>query len=510
MVLHMRGGITEIGNEPAGCPPSSIAVPVGGLTQAVLSAGGPNATFCLEPGTYRQTSVLTPLAGQRIVSRLPRQAVISGATLQPAANWTFSGGRWVLSGQTQGGSVYSDVDGSGNELGNPEQVFYDDEPLLQVSSLGALSSGEFYFDYAANTITIADNPSGHIVEVGQGIEHAFEPTNSNVTLEGLVVEKFNTFARRAAVRIGTGWDIIDVESRLNYGAGFTLLGNNGLIQDSRSHDNRFAGIFANDVSDCTLTRLEVDHNAWGSFNTNWESSGSKFVFTLRLTATDCHFHDNRGAGFWTDIDNVDTTITGGTYSSNGNVSSMHGMTTGNNSGFGIVAEIGYDFVVNGVTAEHNNGPGIIASNNRAMEVKNSISRDNGAVVGSGPGNIYAWSQPRGNSNATSSGNAASQVIAARYGNNPERASRSFFAHDNTVGTPRAGTPTLVCGIESLGADPNATIVFQSGFNNRWVANHYEFAVTLARYEWQDVALTGTQWKTAGTTWLPFDTAGTWT
>ena len=73
----------------------------------------------------------------------------------------------------------------------------------------------------------------------------------------------------------------------------------------------------------------------------------------------------------------------------------------------------------------------------------------------------------------------------------------------------------VTGIESLGSagpDPDATVVFQASYDNRWVANTYLFPATLPRYEWQDIVpmLTGNQWKTTGTTWLPFDTAGTWT
>ena len=245
MTLRLRGGITEIGSEPEGCPPSSIAVSPGGLTQAVLSGGGPNATFCLEPGTYRQTSTITPLAGQRIVSRLPRQALINGCTLHPASNFTFSAGRWFIGGQTQQGTIYADAAGQGQELGRPEQVFFDDAPLIQVATLAELSSGEFFFDYTANEIWIADNPSGHQIEIGKDLELPFSEANDNVTLEGLVVEKWNTYARSAAIRLGDGWTVSDCESRFNYGTAFSIRdGDNQVLEDSRGHDCRFAGIIA--------------------------------------------------------------------------------------------------------------------------------------------------------------------------------------------------------------------------------------------------------------------------
>ena len=523
MSLRIRRGSIQV-EVPAGCGSGSIPVSPGGLTQTVLNNGGANATFCLTNGTYRLTSSLTPLTGQSIVAENSRQAVISGSNVYSAGNFTLSGGQWFIGGQTQAGSRYTTTEGIGNppELGFPEQVFMDDVPLLQVLTQAELSSGEFYFDYTNDRIWIADNPSGHVFEIGTGVATAFAPSNSNVTLEGLVIEKFNTPALGSAVHIASGWRVTDCDIGWNYGSGLRM-GNdnqiNGICEFSRVHDNRYAGVFGGGT-DNLMNTVEVDHNAWGGFNTNWESSGSKFVATLRLTLTNCHFHDNRGAGFWTDIDNIDTTINGGTYENNGNGSVMNGKTAhsgGFFGGFGIVFEIGYGGIVQNATVRNNRGHGIVASNERDLEITGCTVRNNGMSPNNPPGTgqIYGWSNPRGNSGATTTSSSnALQVIAARYGNNPRRSTRDFNVHNNTIGLFTTTPSSTVCGIESQPAgqtpDPDDPIVFQVGCNNRWQSNNYEFASSLALYEWQDVNRTGLQWKSGTFTWTPFDSSGTWT
>ena len=50
--------------------------------------------------------------------------------------------------------------------------------------------GTFYFDYAADKIYIADNPAGHTIEAGNLVD-AFHGNAQNVTVQNLVIEKYN-------------------------------------------------------------------------------------------------------------------------------------------------------------------------------------------------------------------------------------------------------------------------------------------------------------------------------
>ena len=65
--------------------------------------------------------------------------------------------------------------------------------LWQVGSLGELSSGEFFWDYAANTIYLADDPTGQKLELGAAT--AGISGGSDVTLQNLVVESSVTLSR---------------------------------------------------------------------------------------------------------------------------------------------------------------------------------------------------------------------------------------------------------------------------------------------------------------------------
>src|SRR5262249_40891476 len=103
----------------------------------------------------------------------------------------------------------------------PEDLFFDNTALLHVATLSALGPGKWFFDYSADKIYFADDPTGHKVETsvtthairGQGAE--------NVTIRGLTIEKYANPGQTGAV-MGidvSGWAIENNEIRLNHGTG---------------------------------------------------------------------------------------------------------------------------------------------------------------------------------------------------------------------------------------------------------------------------------------------------
>ena len=102
--------------------------------------------------------------------------------------------------------------------GYPETVFVDNTPLKPVDSLSKVVPGTFYFDYAADKIYIADNPAGHTIEAGK-LAYAFPGNAQNVTVQNLVIEKYDPPIQDGAIQGARGWTIQDNEVRLNYAVG---------------------------------------------------------------------------------------------------------------------------------------------------------------------------------------------------------------------------------------------------------------------------------------------------
>ena len=69
-------------------------------------------------------------------------------------------------------------------------MFLDNTPLKPVDALSKVVPGTFYFDYAADKIYIADNPTGHTIEAGK-LTDAFHGSATNVTVQNLVIEKYD-------------------------------------------------------------------------------------------------------------------------------------------------------------------------------------------------------------------------------------------------------------------------------------------------------------------------------
>lgn len=61
---------------PTDC--AGVQVPSWGDIQAAINANPEGAQFCIAPGTYHPATTLTPKAGQKFVSVVPRQAIITG------------------------------------------------------------------------------------------------------------------------------------------------------------------------------------------------------------------------------------------------------------------------------------------------------------------------------------------------------------------------------------------------------------------------------------------------
>jgi hypothetical protein len=91
--------------------------------------------------------------------------------------------------------------------------------LWQVTNPNQLTRVRWYFDYGDNRIWILDDPTGRTVELSV-TPAAFQGNAQDVTIDGLVIEKYVSRAQEGAIRSGvSGWLIVNSEIRHNHGTG---------------------------------------------------------------------------------------------------------------------------------------------------------------------------------------------------------------------------------------------------------------------------------------------------
>jgi Ca2+-binding RTX toxin-like protein len=287
------------GPQATSAPAGAIVLHPGDNVSAIVNAAPAGATFYFEAGVYRGVS-LTPKNGQTFIGA--EGAILNGSAV--LTNWTQSGNLWVIGGQTQQGPVNSSAEYLPGAVGKPETVFIDNTPLTAVDALSKLVPGTFYFDYAADKIYIADNPAGHTVEAGKQT-YAFQGNATNVTIENLVIEKYDPQIQYGAIRGGQNWTIQNNEVRLNYAAGITATDGSQII-GNYVHDNGELGI-AGVGNNILVQGNEMAANGyWSRIDPLWEAGGLKFSNTNNLVVRGNYVHDNNGTGLWTDTDNINT------------------------------------------------------------------------------------------------------------------------------------------------------------------------------------------------------------
>ena len=446
------GPDVECGSATILCPGDSLA--------AKVNAAPEGAAFRLRSGVYRLQQ-FTPKMGQTFTGETG--AVLVGARL--LTEWVPEGGHWVHLGQTQEGEVRLAAGCQEARPGCalPEELFIDDRVLQRVTNAGDAGPGKWYFDYASDKVYIADDPTGTRVEISV-LPWAIYSAASNVTVEGLVVEKYASPAQRGAIGFsgpGRAWVVRGNEVRWNHGAGIRA-GDGMQILDNWVHHQGQIGIVGSG-SDVLVQGNEIAFNNTAGFGPGplGEAGATKLVFTDRLVVRDNFSHHNHGPGLWTDINNSDCL-----YENN---------RVEDNDWRGIFHEISYGCVIRGNTVRRNGlsfpagassfaleGAGILVSNSAGVEVYGNVVEDNKNGIG-------AIDSDRG------AGPRGPYDVA------------NLWLHDNVV-RQRTG---LAAGI--VGND----LVF-SGRQNRFTGNRYVLGdTTLRQFRWLNADRTDEEWRGYG-------------
>jgi len=205
----------------------------------------------------------------------------------------------------------------------PEDCFVDNKPLRRVSDLSELKSGAWFLDYTGRKAILADDPTGHVVEISTA-RSAFSGAAANVTITGLTIEKYAVPAQMGAVgdqSPGPHWTISKCIVRWNHGAGI-MVSDDSAVNDNRVIQNGQLGV-ASHGKNISIQNNEIASNNYAGFSAGWEAGGTKFSHTTNLVVKGNNVHDNSGPGLWTDIENENATYEANRVTNNANEGIKH-------------------------------------------------------------------------------------------------------------------------------------------------------------------------------------------
>ena len=440
---------------PSNCTGSATVICPGESIQAKVNAASGGAIFTLKPGVHRLQQV-TPKSGQTFQGE--PGAILSGA--QVLTGWAQDGSRWYVTGQTQGTGA-GDVTRckpTSPRCDVAEQLWINGTRKAPVTSLAAVTPGSWFFDYGADRIYVGDNPAGQTVETSV-TPYAFGGAAANVTIAGLVIEKYAARAQSGAIGTtgaGADWIVRDNEVRDNHGIGIRV----GLRMQAlrnkvlRNGQLGIAGI----GNGALVAQNEIAFNNSAGYNPYWEAGGTKFTVSTDLTMRGNFAHHNAGFGLGTDINNVNTLYEDNRVEDNDNA--------------GIFHEISYKAVIRNNICRRNgrnlpsqpwaDGAGILIGTSRDVEVYGNTVEDNYNGI---------------TASHTSRGSGSQGVYEVR----------NLWVHDNTIRSLRGFTGV----VQNVGS----TAVFSS-LNNRFDRNKYTLAAG-TYFEWMNGGRTWGAWRGYG-------------
>jgi len=343
--------------------------------EALVETAPEGTSFVIEPGVHRLVEI-RPKDGMSFLGR--PGSVMSGAI--EVRDWAPSDdGFWQLDGISMTALEHGDCIEGYEGCRLTQDLFMDDVMLWQVTDEADLGPGRWYWE--GDRIVVADDPTSRRVELSTAT-YAFMGDAHNVTIRGLVVEKYAVPAQFGAIQsavpgdgpVGRGWLVEDSEVRLNHGAGIRT-GEATVLRNVFIHHNGQLGIAGSGGTGGVVEQCEIASNNIAGFNWGWEAGGAKFTETRGLVVRNNSVHDNGGPGLWTDINNYDTLY--------------EGNTVVDNYAPGIFHEISYDAVIRNNTVTGNGfgseawlwGSGILIAASSDVEVYGNTVRGNADGIG---------------------------------------------------------------------------------------------------------------------------------
>jgi hypothetical protein len=296
------------------CPPPGTAAivalqPADNVARAVAEAP-PGTTFCLAPGLYRGVR-LEPKANDRIIGSPGNgnsRTVLNGAILL-AGPWTRTarGEHWI--GGLPPPLAPSGVAAAGRPLAtHPQDLFVDGVLYRRAEAPWPLAPGTWFFDEAARRAYLADDPAGHVVELGQA-PLAIGGNAPGVVLANLIVERYAAPAQFGAIVAGGDrWVLQDIIARQNHGEGVVAFGRGIRIEGGAFSENGQEGISGYRCDGLVIENATVERNNAAGFDTDWQAGGIKVSAAANVTYAGNRVIANAGIGIWNDAEMRNATV----------------------------------------------------------------------------------------------------------------------------------------------------------------------------------------------------------
>lgn len=288
--------------------PADAAECTEGELQAKVDSAAPGAVVDAPACIYREKITI----GKPITLKADPGAEIRGSDIW--TGWTKSGEHWK-DGPLPAFNAHGRCSAGTERCLWPEQVFLDGKPLKQVASDPA--GGQFAVD-AERNVVLADDPTGHTVEVTTRREWIVGRSDE-VTIRGFTMKHAANDSQNGALENGgySRWEIQDNKLSQAHGAVVSLT--EGTDLNLLNNDIYRGGQLGVHVStgDVLVQGNRIHDNNTEGFDPAWEAGGMKTAGVLRaggthsLLANRNKVYRNDGKGFW-----CDTGCTNVTYSNN--------------------------------------------------------------------------------------------------------------------------------------------------------------------------------------------------
>ncbi|MBV9354346.1 MAG: right-handed parallel beta-helix repeat-containing protein [Chloroflexi bacterium] len=344
--------------------------------QSLVDAAQAGSVLDVPPCVYRETVYVNKpltLLGHG-------QATIKGSDIWN--DWTQNGKLYLSSQTVPVFQTHGECATSDNRCLHAEQVYLDGHPLRFVLN-GSPSTGQFALD-GARHVVLADNPTGHQVEVTTRTAWILGQADG-VTVDGFTMADAANDAQTGALSNGrhANWTIQNNNLSAAHGWVVDLSGNGGLqAQNNDISLGGQLGLGSDHATGLVLHANKIHDNNTDGFDTLWEAGGVKMAAENGVVIDNNAFYGNAGPGLWADLGCQKVTF------SNNSIY--------NNQGMGILFEIsnqGQIFgnrIWNNATAgaDWGWGAGIVVSSSANTEVYQNTLAWN-------PGGISVISQDRG-------------------------------------------------------------------------------------------------------------------
>jgi hypothetical protein len=373
ILLIVVSMLTLGGTAVAQCCVGTVTVSPGVDVQAAINSNPPGTQFVFNPGVYHNLSVV-PKDYDQFVSSTLKGATLSGATV--VNNFTFHklANLWIGNIKITPTTNVGQCDSQHAGCLHPEDLFFDGVLYRRVNYQSLVVAGTWYLNYTSGNVYLADNPTGHTIEISTTHFAIGAGNITSVVINGFIIEKYASPTDNGAVegkdyfRATTipsfNWLVENNEIRYNHGAGIWI-GDQMTVTGNFTHHNGEYGI-AGTGNKVSVTNNEISFNNQVGYLYAW-GGGTKFIQMGGVTVTGNNSHDNNGPGLWTDVENSGVVIAFNT--------------TSNNRVAGIFHEISYDAQIhdNTLTNDGNDprgtspwyGAGIMISNSRDVNVYNN-------------------------------------------------------------------------------------------------------------------------------------------